>query len=97
MKKAALLSILVVVVQIAVEVIAQAQQPKSIPLVGVLIAGSPSSMATRIDAFQHRLRELGYTEGRNIVVEYHYASGNYNRLAAIASDLVRSKADVIVT
>jgi putative tryptophan/tyrosine transport system substrate-binding protein len=54
--------------------LAEAQQPKSIPLVGVLVAGSPSSMATRINAFQQRLRELGYTEGRNIVVEYHYAS-----------------------
>ena len=75
----------------------EAQQPKSAPLVGVLIAGSPSSMATRVNAFQQRLRELGYTEGQNIVIEYHYASGNYNRLTAIATDLVRSKADVIVT
>jgi len=82
---------------LAVVHLAEAQQPKSIPLVGVLIAGSPSSMATRINAFQQRLRELGYTEGRNIVIEYHYASGNYNRLTAIATDLVRSKADVIVT
>jgi putative ABC transport system substrate-binding protein len=97
MKKAAVPSILVAVVQLAVGVIAEAQQPKSIPLVGVLVAGSPSSMATRINAFQQRLRELGYTEGRNIVVEYHYASGNYDRLAALVTDLVRSKADVIVT
>ena len=74
-----------------------AQQPKSLPLVGVLVAGSPSSMATRIDAFQQRLRELGYMEGRNIVVEYHYASGNYDRITALTDDLVRSKADVIVT
>lgn len=77
--------------------LAEAQQAKSMPLVGVLIAGSPSSMETRVQAFQQRLRELGYTEGRNIVIEYHYASGNYNRLTAIADDLVRSKADVIVT
>ena len=77
--------------------LAEAQQPKSIPLVGVLVAGSPSSMATRINAFQQRLRELDYTEGRNIVVEYHYASGNYDRLTALVTDLVRSKADVIVT
>jgi putative tryptophan/tyrosine transport system substrate-binding protein len=76
---------------------AEAQQPKGNPLVGVLIAGSPSSMATRINAFQQRLRELGYAEGQNIVIEYHYASGNYNRLAAIANDLVASKVDVIVT
>src|SRR5258708_7526078 len=58
----------------------EAQQQKRIPLVGVLVAGSPSSMATRINAFQQKLRELGYTEGRNIVVEYHYASDSYDRL-----------------
>jgi len=75
----------------------EAQQQKRIPLVGVLVAGSPSSMATRINAFQQKLRELGYTEGRNIVVEYHYASGSYDRLTALVTDLVRSKADVIVT
>src|SRR5262245_4576460 len=43
------------------------------------------------------LRELGYKEGQNIVVEYHYAEGNYNRLTAIATDLVRSQASVVVT
>jgi putative tryptophan/tyrosine transport system substrate-binding protein len=75
----------------------EAQQPKKIPLVGVLIAGSPTSMATRINAFQQRLRELGYLEGQNIVVEYHYADGKYERITALADDLVRSKASVIVT
>jgi putative tryptophan/tyrosine transport system substrate-binding protein len=77
--------------------LADAQQPPKKPLIGVLVAGSPSSMESRINAFQKRLRELGYKEGQNIVVEYHYAEGNYNRLTAIATDLVRSKANVIVT
>src|SRR5262245_53713185 len=76
---------------------AEAQQTTQKPLIGVLIAGSPSSMESRINAFQKRLRELGYMEGQNIVVEYHYAEGNYNRLTAIATDLVRSQASVIVT
>src|SRR5215831_7751536 len=76
---------------------AEAQQPTKKPLIGVLVAGSPSSMESRIKAFQKRLRELGYIEGRNIVVEYHYASGNYDRITALTADLVRSKADVIVT
>ena len=76
---------------------AEAQQPTKKPLIGVLVAGSPSSMESRIKAFQKRLRELGYIEGQNIVVEYHYAEGNYDRLTAIATDLVRSKANVIVT
>jgi len=77
--------------------LADAQQPPKKPLIGVLVAGSPSSMESRINAFQKRLRELGYKEGQNIVVEYHYAEGNYNRLTAIATDLVRSQANVIVT
>jgi putative tryptophan/tyrosine transport system substrate-binding protein len=76
---------------------AEAQQSRKIPLVGVLIAGSPTSMETRIKAFQQKLRELGYMEGQNIVVEYHYASGNSDRITALTDDLVRSKADVIVT
>jgi len=76
---------------------AEAQQTKEKPLIGVLVAGSPSSMESRIKAFQKRLLELGYMEGRNIVVEYHYASGNYDRITALTADLVRSKADVIVT
>jgi ABC-type uncharacterized transport system substrate-binding protein len=76
---------------------AEAQQPPKKPLIGVLVAGSPSSMESRIKAFQKRLRELGYMEGQNIVVEYHYAEGNYDRLTAIATDLVRSNANVIVT
>ena len=77
--------------------LADAQQPPKKSLIGVLVAGSPSSMESRINAFQKRLRELGYKEGQNIVVEYHYAEGNYNRLTAIATDLVRSNANVIVT
>jgi ABC-type uncharacterized transport system substrate-binding protein len=77
--------------------LADAQQPPKKPLIGVLVAGSPSSMESRINAFQKRLRELGYKEGQNIVVEYHYAEGNYDRLTAIATDLVRSNANVIVT
>jgi putative ABC transport system substrate-binding protein len=77
--------------------LADAQQPPTKPLIGVLVAGSLSSMESRINAFQKRLRELGYKEGQNIVVEYHYAEGNYNRLTAIATDLVRSNANVIVT
>jgi ABC-type uncharacterized transport system substrate-binding protein len=77
--------------------LADAQQPPKKPLIGVLVAGSSSSMESRINAFQKRLRELGYKEGQNIVVEYHYAEGNYNRLTAIATDLVRSNANVIVT
>ena len=93
------MKIIVLLVSLAVVSVhlADAQQPPKKPLIGVLVAGSPSSMESRINAFQKRLRELGYKEGQNIVVEYHYAEGNYNRLTAIATDLVRSQANVIVT
>jgi len=92
-------SIVLLLVSLAVVSVhlADAQQPPKKPLIGVLVAGSPSSMESRINAFQKRLRELGYKEGQNIIVEYHYAEGNYNRLTAIATDLVRSQASVIVT
>ena len=96
MNKRLLVSFTAILILAVVQTIG-AQQPKSLPLVGVLVAGSPSSMETRIKAFQQKLRELGYMEGQNIVVEYHYASGNSDRITALTDDLVRSKADVIVT
>jgi putative ABC transport system substrate-binding protein len=92
-----ILSLVVGSLLLALGPYAEAQQPPKKPLIGVLVAGSPSSMESRIKAFQKRLRELGYMEGQNIVVEYHYAEGNYDRLTAIATDLVRSNANVIVT
>ena len=54
---------------------AQAQQPGKIPRIGFLVSGFPSSAARRIQAFQQGLRELGYVEGKNIVIEYRYAEG----------------------
>ena len=67
MKKAALLSILVAVVLLAVAVIADAQQPKKVPRIGYLSGSSPSANAARYKAFGQGVRELGYVEGKNIV------------------------------
>ena len=53
--------------------------------------------AARIEAFRQGLRELGYVEGKNIVIEYRYAEGNLDRLPGLAAELVRLKIDVIVT
>ena len=76
---------------------AQAQQTAGIPRIGILIAATASSDSARIEAFRQRLRELGYVEGKNIVIEYRYAEGKLERLPDLAAELVRLKVDVIVT
>jgi putative ABC transport system substrate-binding protein len=76
---------------------AEAQQPTKIPRIGFLIASSPSAMAPRIDAFRQGLRELGYVEGKNIVIERRYAEGKSDQLPGLAAELVRLKVDIIVT
>ena len=75
---------------------ASAQQP-TIPRIGFLITSSPSAIAPRMDAFQQGLRELGYVEGKNIVIERRHAEGKLDRLPALAVELVRLNVDVIVT
>jgi putative ABC transport system substrate-binding protein len=76
---------------------ADAQQPKKIPRIGNLIGVSSSTNPARIEAFRQGLSELGYVEGKNIVIEWRYAEGKLDRLPALASELVRLKVDVIVT
>jgi len=77
--------------------VAEAQQPAKIPRVGYLNASSPSTNTARIEAFRQGLRELGYVEGKNIVIEYRAAEGKLDRLPALAAELVSLKVDVIVT
>ena len=76
---------------------AAAQQPKKIPRIGYLNITSPSASNLRAEAFRQGLRELGYAEGKNIVMEYRSAEGTLDRLPALAAELVRLKVDVIVT
>jgi len=76
---------------------ATAQQPTKIPRIGYLVGGSASATSGRTEAFRQGLRELGYVEGKNIVIEYRYAEGKLDRLPALAAELVRLKVDVIVT
>jgi putative ABC transport system substrate-binding protein len=76
---------------------AQAQQPRKVPRIGLLFSVSASSAADRIEAFRQGLRELGYVEGSNIILEYRYAESRLDRLPALAAELVRLKVDVIVT
>jgi putative ABC transport system substrate-binding protein len=76
--------------------IAVAQDTAKIPRIGLLYA-SPVFNSARIEAFRQGLRELGYIEGKNIVIEYRYAEGKLDRYAALAAELVRLNVDVIVT
>src|SRR5215467_7201257 len=77
--------------------IAEAQQAKKIPRIGFLFGSSPAANADRIEAFRQRLGELGYVEGKNIVIEHRGAGGRVERLPELATELVRLKVDVIVT
>ena len=76
---------------------AEAQQPANVPRIGYLTASSLSAISTRTEAFRQGLREFGYVEGKNIVIEWRSAEGKPDRLPAVATELVRLKVDVIVT
>jgi putative ABC transport system substrate-binding protein len=76
--------------------VAQAQQPAKIPRIGILLAASASFYTARVEAFRQRLRELGYVEGKNILIEYRHAEGKAERLPDLAAELVRLKVDIIV-
>jgi ABC-type uncharacterized transport system substrate-binding protein len=76
---------------------AQAQQPAKMPRIGYLTAASLSAIPHRTEAFRQGLRELGYVEGTNIVIDYRSPEGKRDRLPALAAELVSLKVDVIVT
>jgi hypothetical protein len=73
MKKAGVSSILIAVILLAVAVTAEAQQPKKVSRIGFLTAVSLSINPARMEAFRQGLRELGYVEGKNIVIEWRFA------------------------
>jgi ABC-type uncharacterized transport system substrate-binding protein len=75
---------------------AEAQQPKKVRRIGYLSARSSSSESTRIEAFHQVLRELGYVEGKNIIIEYRFAEGKFDRLPDLATELVHLNVEVIV-
>jgi putative tryptophan/tyrosine transport system substrate-binding protein len=90
-----LIRFLVVLIVFAVSGRAEAQQPKKVPTIGFLAAGSLSDQPY-VDAFCQGLSDLGYIEGKNIAIEWRYAEGNVERAPDLASDLVRLKVAVLV-
>ena len=78
----------------ASRLVAHAQQP-SMPVIGFLNSASPGPFALLLSAFHEGLKDGGYVEGKNITVEYRWAEGQYDRLSALAADLVRRRVTVI--
>ena len=72
-------------------------QPRKMPIIGLMGSGTAAAQSQWTSAFLDRLRELGWTDGRNIAIEYRWAEGRNERFAEIADELVRLKVDVIVT
>jgi putative tryptophan/tyrosine transport system substrate-binding protein len=90
-------SILICIVLLACGVIAEAQQAGKIPRIGYLLGTTASALGNRTEGFRQGLRELGYIEGKNIIIEWRSAEGKIDRLRDLADELVRLKVDAIVT
>src|SRR5262249_48256304 len=75
----------------------EAEQPTKVPRIGYLTGTLSSANSARIEAFREGLRELGYVEGKNIIIEWRSADEKFDRFPALAADLVRLKVDIIVT
>ena len=91
-----LFSIFLVVAVVVVAAIAQAQQPKKVPLIGYLSNADAATDSARAEGIRLALRELGYIEGQNIAIEYRFAEGRREREPGLAAELVRLKVDIIV-
>jgi ABC-type uncharacterized transport system substrate-binding protein len=73
----------------------EAQQPRKLARVGYLSSGGPVTRGYRIDAFRQGLKELGYIEGKNIIIEYRFAEAKSDRLPELARELIGLKVDII--
>jgi putative tryptophan/tyrosine transport system substrate-binding protein len=83
---------------LALCVCVDAQQPKKIPRIGyVRGVGTPSTPAPNVEAFRQGLRDLGYVEGKNIVIEFRYAEGNRERIPSLVAELIQLNVDVLIS
>jgi putative ABC transport system substrate-binding protein len=83
-------------VLLAAPLAAEAQQAGKVARIGFLGTRTPSDMSPFLDAFRQGLRELGWVEGQNTVIDYRFAEGRFDRLPELAAELVRLKVDIIV-
>jgi putative ABC transport system substrate-binding protein len=96
MNKKILVSMLAVVIFAFVHH-AEAQQPKKVPRIGYMSgSGDPKTPGYQIEAFRQGLHDLGYIDGKNILIEYRYAEGNLDRAPALIAELVQLKVDILV-
>jgi putative ABC transport system substrate-binding protein len=97
MKKAGVLSILFALVLFTVAAIAEAQQPKKIPRVGYLSrTGDSKNPGPQVEGFRQGLQDLGYIEGKNVLIEYRYIEGKSDSIPSLAVELVQLRVDVLV-
>jgi putative ABC transport system substrate-binding protein len=96
-RAAALIIALALGLGLLVAPLAAQAQPAKVARIGFLGSTPASGYASRVEALREGLRDLGYVEGRNIVIEFRWAEGKYDRLPELAAALVRLKVDVIVT
>ena len=84
-------------VLVAAGAVAAAQQPAKLPRIGVVSAdGDRSTPGPQVEAFRQGLRDLGYVEGKNILVEYRYVEGKSDRIPGLVAELVQLKVDALV-
>jgi putative ABC transport system substrate-binding protein len=96
LKKVGWSSILVAALVLFFGVAAEAQQTVKVPRIGFLSSLSPSSITARTESFRQGLHELGYVEGKNIVIEWRYIEGKLDRAPDVVADLVQLKVDALV-
>src|SRR5262245_54247751 len=96
MKKAAVPSILIAAILLAVVVMVEAQQPKKVYRIGYLSNTDPAGESARVEAIRRALRDLGYIEGQNIAIEYRYGEGKIDRVPELVAEFMRLNVDIIV-